>query len=66
MKLLLKWIPSSNPDRIGFYQLVDMDSEQVVVEGRADLITEYINEIGLVSSDGWVWAWGGLERERTN
>ena len=55
---LLKWIPNSNPDRIGYYQLVDMDTEQVVIEGNAELITEYIKSSGLVSSDGWVWVGG--------
>ena len=58
MELLLKWIPNSNPDRIGFYQLVDMDTEQVMIEGNAELITDYIKENGLVSSDGWVWVGG--------
>ena len=61
MELLLKWIPNSNPDLIGLYQLVDMDTEQVVIEGHADLITEYIKAIGLVSADGWVWAGGANE-----
>ena len=57
---LLKWIPNSNPDRIGLYQLVDMDAEQVAIEGSAELITEYIKSSGLVSSDGWVWVGGDL------
>ena len=55
MELLLKWIPNSNPDRIGLYQLVNMETEQVVIEGHAELITDYIKKNYLVSSDGWVW-----------
>ena len=60
MELLLKWIPNSNPDLIGIYQLVDMDTEQVLIEDYADLIADYIKENGLVSTDGWVWVGGGL------
>ena len=60
MELLLKWIPNSNPDRIGLYQLVDMDTEQVLIEGGVELITEYIKSNGLVSTDGWVWIGGDL------
>ncbi len=55
MELLLKWIPNSNPDFIGIYQLVDMDTEQVLIEGNVELITEYIKNNSLASGDGWVW-----------
>ena len=60
LEYLLKWIPNSNPDRIGLYQLVDMETEQVVIEDYADLIADYIKENGLVSADGWVWVGGDL------
>ena len=55
---LLKWIPNSNPDLIGFYQLVNMDTEQVVIEGDVELITGYIKNNSLASGDGWVWKEG--------
>lgn len=59
MELLLKWIPNHNPEHIGNYQLIDMDSEQVVAEGGADLITKYIKDSSLVSECGWIWVGGG-------
>jgi hypothetical protein len=52
---LLKWIPSPNPEHIGNYQLVDMESEGVVIEGSAEVITQYIKDNSLVSECGWVW-----------
>lgn len=56
MELLLKWIPNSNPKLIGYFQLVDMRDDEVILEGDADLITDYINQEGLTSNCGWIWS----------
>lgn len=55
MELLLKWIPNSDPDRIGCFQLVDMDSEKVVIGGDAGSISDYIYDNKLVSECGLIW-----------
>ena len=56
IELLLKWIPNSNPDLIGMFQLVDMSTDEIVIEDFADLITDYINQEGLTSDCGWIWS----------
>lgn len=56
MELLLKWIPNSNPELIGKFQLIDMSNDKVVIEGDADLIADYINQEELTSNCGWIWS----------
>ena len=56
MELLLKWVPSSNPDLIGMYQLIDMGTDEIVIEDYADLIADYIKQEGLTSNCGWIWS----------
>ena len=56
MELLLKWIPNSNPEFIGIFQLIDMSNDEVVIEGDADLMDHYIKQKGLKSNCGWIWS----------
>ena len=56
MELLLKWIPNSNPEFIGTFQLIDMRNDEIVIVGDAELVTDYINQEGLTSDCGWIWS----------
>lgn len=56
MELLLKWIPDSNPEFMGTFQLVDMRDDEIILEGNAELIADYIKQEELKSNCGWIWS----------